>query len=114
MYMCDLIPQFTKIWVYHPALDEALSKWNQLPKAFETPSQVKIPRHYSSQSTSHTLYELHGFSDASEKAYTAVVYLRASYEHEENTEVSFVASKASVAPMKKQSIPQMLQFQPDY
>ena len=48
--------------------------------------------------------ELHCFSDASEKAYAAVVYLRSTYE-DGRIEVNLVASKTRVAPLKKQSIP---------
>ena len=85
---------------------EALRKWNQLPKEFELLAKVKIPRCYVNRSEQHVTYELHGFSDACERAYAAVVYLRICYEGD-SVEVSFVASKTRVAPMKKQSIPQL-------
>ena len=50
--------------------------------------------------------EIHGFSDASERAYAAVVYLRVLYKSGE-VEVRFISSKAKVAPIKKQSIPRL-------
>lgn len=86
-----------------PLEDNALSKWNQLPKAFETLSQIKIPRCYSTQDKLKASCELHGFSDASERAYAAVVYLRTPGING-NSEVCLVASKTRVTPMKKQSI----------
>ena len=49
-------------------------------------------------------HELHGFSDASHKAYAAVVYLRSEHANGD-IEVNLVASKSRVAPMKRQSIP---------
>ena len=74
-----------------PLEGDALNKWNQLPKAFETLSQIKIPRCYSTQDKLRTTFELHGFSDASEKAYAAVVYLRTG--NKSNCDVCLVASK---------------------
>ena len=46
-----------------------------------------------------------GFSDASLKAYAAVVYLR--IESETGVQVSLVASKTRVSPLKQQSIPRL-------
>ena len=50
--------------------------------------------------------ELHGFSDASERAYAAVVYAKIQYESGE-IDVMFVTSKSKVAPIRKQSIPRL-------
>ena len=47
--------------------------------------------------------QLHGFSDTSEQAYAAAIYLRAIY-HDGSVTTRLVATKARVAPMKKQSI----------
>jgi len=57
-------------------------------------------------SEQNATYKLHGFSDACERAYAAVIYLRISYGGD-CVEVSFVASKTHVAPIKKQSIPRL-------
>ena len=50
--------------------------------------------------------ELHGFEDASEKAYAAIVYLRVVYEPGV-TNIKFVAAKAKVCPITKQCIPRL-------
>jgi hypothetical protein len=53
-----------------------------------------------------TFYELHRFSDASSKAYAAVVYLLTVHLGGE-IEVSLVTSKARVWPINGQSIPRL-------
>ena len=50
--------------------------------------------------------ELHGFSDASNRAYAGVVYIRSLYE-DGGTDVRLVASKTRVAPLKRQTIPRL-------
>ncbi|KRY38733.1 Retrovirus-related Pol polyprotein from transposon TNT 1-94 [Trichinella spiralis] len=50
--------------------------------------------------------ELHGFGDASEAAYAAVVYLRA-VKTPDDVQVSFVTAKSRVAPLKKLSTPRL-------
>ena len=50
--------------------------------------------------------ELHGFSDASEDAYAAAVYLRSVYD-DDRVDVNLIAARTRVAPMKKQSIPRL-------
>ena len=52
---------------------------------------------------SNDLIELHGFCDAGEQAYGAVIWLR--YPSEQTFTVNFVTAKAYVAPVKKRSIP---------
>ena len=51
------------------------------------------------------LIELHAFSDASECAYGACVYIL--YEHESGTSCCLVASKTTVVPVSKHSIPRL-------
>ena len=49
---------------------------------------------------------LHGFSDASQHAYAAVLYLSSSYA-DNHTEVRLLCSKTRVAPTKRQTIPRL-------
>ena len=51
-------------------------------------------------------HELHGFSDASNKAFAAVVYLWMEHANGD-IEINLVASKTRVAPIKRQSIPRL-------
>lgn len=50
--------------------------------------------------------QLHGFSDASERAYAMVVYVRSNY-NDGQFEVGLVPSKTRVAPIKRQTIPRL-------
>jgi len=52
-------------------------------------------------------YQLHGFSDALERAYKAVIYLRIEYAEGDIVDVSLIASKVWVSPIKKQTIPRL-------
>lgn len=69
-------------------------------------NEIKIPRYvFSGAESIHTIV-LHGFSDASEKAYGAVVYIR-SIDNTGTVCSHLAASKSRVAPLKKQSIPRL-------
>ena len=50
--------------------------------------------------------QLHGFSDASEKAFAAVVYLRSTYLNSPPT-CRLVVAKSRVAPLKQRTIPEL-------
>ena len=49
---------------------------------------------------------LHGFCDASERAYAAVVYLR-MVDTTGNVQVTLITSKTKVAPIKRMTIPRL-------
>ena len=68
--------------------------------------QKKLPRRYSSQSTNIISKELHGFSDASLRAYGAVVYLRTVYA-DGPPEVALVTAKTKVAKLKPSTVPRL-------
>ena len=50
--------------------------------------------------------EIHGFGDASDRAYAAVIYLRTVYS-DGMVSTCILASKTRVAPMKKQTTPRL-------
>jgi hypothetical protein len=52
-----------------------------------------------------TRFELHTFTDASERAYAAVVYLRS--ECDGIVDVNLVTARTKVAPLKQQTIPRL-------
>ena len=62
-----------------------------------------VPRCYFLTNLQPSVAQIHGFSDASERALVAAVYLRTVYENG-TIDVNLIASKAQVAPTKKQTI----------
>ncbi len=78
---------------------------------YQVPVEIRVAdavtETYSTMlNTDPDLIEMHGFSDASEAAYAAVVYLRIS-DKSGNTQTSLMSSKTKVAPIKRLSIPRL-------
>ena len=84
---------------------EALHYWKHLTHNFEKLSHMKVLRYYFCPNEEILRHELHGFSNASEKAYVVAVYLRTVYRDDCAATIQLIASKSRVAPIKKQSIP---------
>ncbi len=85
---------------------DALNLWTSTIKELESLNTVRIPRCYFDQALHPIETQLHAFSDASNKAYAAVIYTRTTYENGK-VQVRFVASKTRVAPVKTQTIPRL-------
>ena len=81
-----------------------LGTWNSLLNELKCLNNVKIPRCYFRSRP--VRFEIHGFSDASNRAYAGVVYIRSLYE-DGGVDVRLVASKTRVAPLKRQTIPRL-------
>lgn len=79
--------------------------WNKMKAQLSSLNDLKIPRLVVSEATSSEI-QIHGYCDASEKAYGACIYLR-----EQNSQgkiiVSLLCSKSRVAPTKALSIPRL-------
>ncbi|XP_075150323.1 uncharacterized protein LOC142224439 [Haematobia irritans] len=82
---------------------ESLSLWKAFQSSYPLINSIKIPRWFGYTPSSDV--QFHGFSDASEKAYAAVLYVRVV----QGTSVSvhLVACKTKVAPLKTISIPRL-------
>ncbi|XP_076383133.1 uncharacterized protein LOC143260696 [Megalopta genalis] len=80
------------------------AKWLQYYTKLPLLNNVRFQRKVIISSA--TTLELHGFCDASEKAYGACVYIR-SCNTDGDTLVELFASKSRVAPLKTQSIPRL-------
>lgn len=63
-----------------------------------------MPRHVVCKN--YTEIQLHGFADASQRAYGACVYIR-SQNPEGVVEVKLLCAKARMAPLKQQTIPRL-------
>ena len=85
---------------------DVLKSWNKIMQDLSSLQPIRIPRCYFAISKNPLVFELHGFSDASCKAYAAVVYLRTVYMYG-GCDIQLVASKTRVMPVKKQSIPRL-------
>ena len=68
-------------------------------------ANIRLPRHYY-QGRKPEQITLHGFSDSSCKAFSAVVYLRAVYETGPPSS-ALVFSKTRVAPLVERTIPEL-------
>ena len=89
-----------------PLSGEMSLKWKKLTGSVGLLNRVAVPRCYFEFKSNRQTAQLHGFCDASERAFAAVVYLRSVCE-DGSVEVSLVASKTRVSPKKRQSIPRL-------
>lgn len=88
-----------------PFPDDLKEWWNEYYYSLKHLSNISIPR-WTNQSPEDLSIELHGFSDASSRAYAAVVYLRVLNSMDQFN-VSLLISKTKVAPIKTISIPRL-------
>ena len=88
-----------------PLSESTLCEWKKLVADLGEGTPISVPRsHFHSVEGPATL-TLCGFSDASTRAYAAVVYLR--METSSGVVVRFVISKTRVAPLQPQTIPRL-------
>ncbi|XP_037049617.1 uncharacterized protein LOC119083910 [Bradysia coprophila] len=80
------------------------SKWEQYRNQLKKLNKVKLPRRILVDNPSDI--QLHLFSDASEKAYGSVAYLRSVNSDGERL-VSLVCSKSRVAPIVQTTLPRL-------
>ena len=87
--------------------DEQMRRWQSWRDSLIDLEQVAIPRCYKLEGFGRVVRnEIHAFSDASQDAIGAVVYLRQLNDRDE-VNVSFVFGQFKVAPTKQTSIPRL-------
>ncbi|XP_074030560.1 uncharacterized protein [Leptinotarsa decemlineata] len=98
------------IWRSHIDWDQAITEelfytWLKWLTQLKHYTPVTINRYYFPNSTLINKVDLHLFSDASDKAYAAVAFLRMVKNDE--VHISFLAAKFKVGPMNQQTIPKL-------
>ncbi|XP_065356268.1 uncharacterized protein LOC135950663 [Calliphora vicina] len=78
-------------------------KWNIFIENAQYIEEIKIPRWVNFQP--ENFIQLHGFCDASERAYCAALYIRS--ENPNNRSTHLLVAKSKVAPLQKLSLPRL-------
>ena len=102
---------FQRLWQLKVGWDDVVPEsvrepWLRWRSELNVLSSIHVPRCYYPKNKQITSLQLHGFSDASELAFAAVVYLHVTVSTEE-VYVSLVASKTRVAPIKRLTVPRL-------
>ncbi|XP_058827074.1 uncharacterized protein LOC131687050 [Topomyia yanbarensis] len=97
------------LWKLHldwdtPVANGFAHEWHEFHQKFSALAHLRVSRHVLRPG--YDRLEIHGFSDASESAYGACIYLR-SIPAEGPCTVRLVISKSKVAPMGTQTIPRL-------
>lgn len=87
-----------------PIEAEIEKNWLTFLTSLKDIGKIKIPRWLHIET--NCFLEMHGFADASESAYAAVVYVR-TINNKGNINSNLVFSKTRVSPLKKLSIPRL-------
>ncbi|XP_011176358.1 uncharacterized protein LOC105208251 [Solenopsis invicta] len=86
-------------------LDEAAARqWHAYAEELPRLEYIRVPR-WLDVAWPANAAEIHGFADASERAYAAVLYIRTSVGDSWRT--NLVAAKTKVAPLKTVSLPRL-------
>ncbi|XP_070525005.1 uncharacterized protein [Cardiocondyla obscurior] len=100
------------LWLRGVAWDDALdagdaAAWMAFRAELPLLEAVELPR-WLRTSASRPSIRLHGFSDASERAYAAVVYLQVDEEKKNSGgRVTLLGAKTRVAPLRRVSLPRL-------
>ncbi|XP_046666600.1 uncharacterized protein LOC124358342 [Homalodisca vitripennis] len=98
-----------ELWVRDVSWDESLpcdlhTSWQTHRQQLSTLKQLQIQRHIT---VGHAIQkEIHGFCDASERAYGACVYIRTT-DTDGRVSTQLLCSKSRVSPLQKMTIPRL-------
>ena len=100
---------FQQLWRLNLNWDDVLpddlqQQWERYQNQLHFIKLIEIPRCIITATV--TSHQLHGFCDASEKAYAAAVYLRCE-KSDGSIIVNLVTAKTKVAPIKQVSLPRL-------
>lgn len=87
-----------------PVPQEIEFSWHQIISDLKTLLNIRIPRFVKSINT--VQIDVHGFGDASTKAYGCCIYLRCE-DSTGHVEVRLLSSRSRVAPLKTRSLPRL-------
>lgn len=109
------VPIFAKIFIQNlwvrgldwdePLPEDLAASWRDFQAKQSGLEVLRVPR-WVHTGADHTLLQVHGFSDASKRAYAATVYLRAVGANGE-IHTSLLAAKTKVDPVKTVSVPRL-------
>lgn len=107
--MAKLIMQ--ELWLLGASWDDQLSEetlrhWKQWYLQLHELDQLKVPRCFLPECGNVRNIEVHGFADASEKAYAGVIYIRIEMDNNQ-VQSNLLMSKTKVAPLKKVTLPRL-------
>ncbi|XP_044586009.1 uncharacterized protein LOC123266046 [Cotesia glomerata] len=88
-----------------PLCPDTINQWTKFREDISKLTELQVPRWVQLQSDSYSV-QLHGFSDASQLAMAAVVYLRVT-DQEGSSKITLVCSNTKVAPIKRLTIPRL-------
>lgn len=99
-----------ELWTLQIGWDDPLPQqqqhqWKTFRQQLQILGELHCPRWLNTSSTAR-LYEIHGFSDASQLAMAAVIYIKAVHQ-DETVSITLVEAKTRVAPLKKLTIPRL-------
>ena len=100
-----------RVWEFKVEWDDLVpasiqEAWHHWRTELPILSNIQIPRCYFPPDFHVTATQLHGFSDASEDAYGAVVYLRLT-DARNKVHIALIASKTKVSPIRRLTIPRL-------
>ncbi|XP_037868491.1 uncharacterized protein LOC119628814 [Bombyx mori] len=100
-----------RLWLEPIGWDDEINQsllhdWLTIREDFEHVKEIGIPRWLNTVSTQMENIEVHGFSDASMKAYAAVAYIRVKRE-DGSVFTNLLAARARVAPLRTVSLPRL-------